>query len=85
MGRELLSDILTVGNNGNDYLPTGIGVAVVEKVLLDPLVNGRQRHFVLVGFHGHANERSVRIGRFDIADCFVIDFFFFFFGRRTGR
>lgn len=66
------------------YLPTRIGVPVIEKILFDPLVDGWQGHFVFVSFHGHTNERSVRIGRFDITDSLVIDLFLFFFDRRTG-
>ena len=64
------------------YLPAGVGVAVVEEVLFDPLVDGGKGHLVLVGLHGHADERSVRIGRFDVAECFVVDFLLFFFNSR---
>ena len=66
-------DITSKKNNFSSkiYLPTGIGVAIVEEVLIDPFVDGRQSHLVFVGFHGHANERSVRVRRFDIAHRFV--------------
>ena len=66
------------------YLPARIGVPVEEEDFLDPFVDGGQCHFVLVGLHGHANERGVRVRWLRIAHNFVIDFDFFLFFSRCG-
>lgn len=47
---------------------------VVAEILRYPVVDGGQSHFGLfAGLHGHADERGVGIGRFDLRVGFVID------------
>lgn len=55
-------------------------MSVVAEILRYPVVDGGQSHFgLLAGLHGHADERSVGIGRFDFRVAFVVDFH-----RRAG-
>lgn len=42
------------------YLPAGLGVSIIHKVVLDPGVYCTERHFVIVGAHRHTNESCVR-------------------------
>lgn len=65
--------------SGLGYLPAGLRVSVVAEILRDPVVDGGQCHFgLLAGLHGHADERCVGIGRFNLRVSFVVDL-----GRRT--
>lgn len=55
-------------------------MSVVAEIICYPVVDGGQSHFGLfAGLHGHADERSVGIGRFDFWVGFVVDLH-----RRTG-
>lgn len=49
-------------------------MSVVAEILRYPVIDCGQSHFGLfAGLHGHADERGVRIGRFDFRVGFVVD------------
>lgn len=49
-------------------------MSVVAEILRYPVIDGGQSHFRLItGLHGHADERRVGIGRFDLRVGFVVD------------
>jgi len=56
------------------YLPGGIGVSEVAEVVGNPLVDGRKGDFGLfAGFHCHADESGVGVGRLDMGIGLVVN------------
>lgn len=54
------------------YLPTWIGISIVQKMLFDPTVYKTQRDFISFSFHGHANQCRVREWWFFVTVLFVL-------------
>ena len=49
-------------------------MSVVAEILRYPVIDGGQSHFgLLAGLHGHADERGVRVRRFDFRVGLVVD------------
>lgn len=58
---------------GAAHLPRWISGLIVSEVLLDPLVDGRERHLVLVLLHGHPNQGCVAVRGLHAAVDRVVD------------